>query len=135
MQQTPSNHNNKHLYNSIKSIIELSRENAIRSVNTAMVHAYFEIGYRIVENEQAGEKRAGYAKETLKTLSKALTKEFGRGYSVDNLELMRSFYMEYQKSYTVSRISAKKILRQFPRQRLGFPKHHSSSAGHITCNC
>lgn len=106
MQQTPGN--NKHLYDSIKSIIESSRKNAVRSVNTAMVHAYFEIGYKIVENEQAGEKRAEYAKETLKTLSKALTKEFGRGYSVDNLELMRSFYIEYQKSYTASRISTKK---------------------------
>jgi len=59
----------------------------------------------IVEHEQKGAKRAVYAKETLKLLSQKLTDEFGRGYSVDNLELMRKSYIVYSKSETPSRKS------------------------------
>jgi hypothetical protein len=50
---------------------------------------------RIVEDEQSGKQRAEYGKETLKQLSIELTKEFGRGYSLRNLENMRKFYLTY----------------------------------------
>jgi Uncharacterized conserved protein len=74
-----------------------------------MVRTYFEIGRRIVEYEQAGERRAKYARETLKRLSKSLTSEFGKGYSVDNLELMRLFYLEYRRrAKTIAPTSSKK---------------------------
>lgn len=51
----------------------------------------------IVEDEQSGKRRAGYAQETIKKLSLSLNKEFGKGYSEDNLLLMRKFYLTYQK--------------------------------------
>lgn len=68
-----------------------------------MLLTYFEIGNIIVKDEQNGNERAGYAKEVLKNLSKNLTKEFGRGYSVNNLQWMRKFFITYQKYETPSR--------------------------------
>ena len=61
-----------------------------------MTLTYFLIGRYIVEDEQQGEQRAGYAQETLKFLSAELNRTYGRGYSVDNLENMRRFYLAYQ---------------------------------------
>ncbi len=58
---------------------------------------YFQIGEIIVEDEQSGRDRAEYSKETLKNLSKKLSEDFGRGYSVDNLQWMRKFYLIFQK--------------------------------------
>ena len=55
----------------------------------------FEIGRRIVEHEQKGESRAEYGQELLRTLSAQLTEEFGKGFSVSNLQMMRKFYLEY----------------------------------------
>lgn len=93
------------LFNSVKNLIEESRRSIVRQVNTAMVFTYYHIGKMIIDDEQDGSERATYAKQTLKLLSTSLTNEFGRGYSVDNLESMRLFYIEYGNSETVSRIS------------------------------
>ena len=68
-----------------------------------MTQTYFQIGKRIVEEEQGGESRAEYGKSLLKLLSVQLSNEFGKGFSVDNLENMRRFYLAFQKSETVSR--------------------------------
>ena len=57
------------------------------------VYAYYEIGRKIVEEEQNGENRAAYGRQLLKELSKFLTKNYGKGYSAENLKLMRRFYM------------------------------------------
>jgi len=43
-----------------------------------------------------------------------LTTEFGKGYSVDNLERNRKFYLLWSKSATVSRISGKQIVKTLP---------------------
>jgi len=67
-----------------------------------MLITYFEIGRMIVEDELKVKSKATYAKEVLKGLSVDLTKEFGRGYSVDNLQWMRKFYVTYQKYETPS---------------------------------
>ena len=67
-----------------------------------MTKTYFLIGKRIVEEEQDGNKRAEYGKKLMKTLSEKLTKEFGRGFSQRNLEQMRTFYLRYSISQTVS---------------------------------
>jgi predicted nuclease of restriction endonuclease-like (RecB) superfamily len=93
------------LFNAVKSFIEESRNAIAKQVNTATVFTYCYVGKMIVEDEQGGLERASYAKQTLKILSASLTKEFGRGYSVDNLESMRMFYIEYGNSETLSRIS------------------------------
>ncbi len=68
-----------------------------------MTQTYWEIGKRIVEEEQDGENHAKYGKALLKNLSVELTKEFGKGYSEDNLRNMRRFYKTFQKSETLSR--------------------------------
>jgi predicted nuclease of restriction endonuclease-like (RecB) superfamily len=69
-----------------------------------MIEAYWQIGRRIVEQEQQGETRAAYGEQVLKELSKALTAEFGKGFSSSNLRNFRQFYLTYpneQICYTV----------------------------------
>src|SRR5690606_17608438 len=69
-----------------------------------MVYTYFEIGRIIVEEEQSGKDRAEYGKQILKGLSKQLTNEFGKGFSVENLDRMRKFYRAYSISSSLMRI-------------------------------
>lgn len=56
----------------------------------------------IVEEEQNGRGRAEYGQSLLQDLSKVLTTEFGKGFSVTNIQQMRNFYLVYQKQQTVS---------------------------------
>jgi len=93
---------NQNLSNEVKELIAASKNNIIRSVNTTMVYTYFEIGRLIVEHIQKGEDKASYGKQVLKSLSKQLTKEFGKGFSTTNLEQMRTFFEVYSKSQTLS---------------------------------
>ena len=97
----------KEVFSQIKSLLINARNSVVQAVNTTMVHTYFEIGRIIIENEQDGKERAEYNKQTLKKLSKQLTAEFGKGFSVQNLEYMRRFYATYQKSQRVSGILQK----------------------------
>ncbi|WPU97529.1 PDDEXK nuclease domain-containing protein [Mucilaginibacter sp. cycad4] len=90
------------LFENIKSVIADTQLAVVRNINQAMVIAYFQIGRMIVEDEQQGKQRADYAKETLLRLSIALNDEFGRGYSVSNLEYMRSFYVTYRNRISQS---------------------------------
>ncbi|MEP7319029.1 MAG: PDDEXK nuclease domain-containing protein [Panacibacter sp.] len=91
------------LFKNIKALIGVSHQEIVLSVNSKMVETYYKVGGLIIEFEQQGEKRARYAANTLKHLSVKLTKEFGKGFSVDNLENMRKFYLAYKKSETLSR--------------------------------
>ena len=77
----------------IKTIIEQGRRQAYASVNEAMINTYWQIGRRIVEQEQQGSGRAGYGKELLKTLSAELTHEYGGGFSERYLAYFRKFYL------------------------------------------
>jgi len=61
-----------------------------------MVYSYFEVGRKIVEEEQTGENRAQYGQYILKELAQYLTKNFGKGFSVTNLKQMRQFYLVYE---------------------------------------
>lgn len=76
--------NNK-FYAQIIDLLQSARKKVVRTINQTMVETYFEIGKRIVEEEQDGKERAEYGKEVIKNLSKILTKEFGKGFSVRNL--------------------------------------------------
>ncbi len=87
----------KELLENIKLVIKKSKERVFQQINHTMVYVYYEIGRQIVESEQNGKERAGYAKETIKHLSEQLTEEFGRGFSMTNLEQMRKFYIAYSK--------------------------------------
>ncbi|MDO9338927.1 MAG: PDDEXK nuclease domain-containing protein [Bacteroidales bacterium] len=86
------------LYSKIAGLLQASRQNVVRVVNQTMVYTYFEIGRMIVEDEQQGKNRAEYGKQVLKELSKRLTIDFGKGFSVENLDRMRFFYKTYSLS-------------------------------------
>jgi hypothetical protein len=87
---------NKSLLESIKFLIGQSRNDIVLRVDKVMCHTYFFIGRHIVEDEQKGLIRAGYSDETLKYLSKELTRQFGRGFSARNLANMNKFYITYR---------------------------------------
>ncbi len=89
-------------YSRISEVLKSAQSNVLQAVNTAMVNAYFEIGRLIVEEEQNGRERAEYGKQILKELSVKLTKEFGAGFSVTNLQQMKNFYIIYKKQQTLS---------------------------------
>jgi hypothetical protein len=97
------------LVGGISELLEAARRASARTVNALMTATYWEVGRRIVEFEQGGEKRAEYGKALLKRLADDLTQRFGRGFSSDNLENMRLFYgacSAKQISETLSRKSA-----------------------------
>ncbi|MBK1791486.1 PDDEXK nuclease domain-containing protein [Persicirhabdus sediminis] len=87
----------KPFFSEIRQILDQARQRAAQTVNTAMVEAYWLIGKRIVEEEQSGSAQADYGKETVKQLSKYLSNELGKGFSVANLWNMRQFYLTYDK--------------------------------------
>lgn len=83
------------IYDRIRKIIEDTRGNIARAINTEMVVAYWQIGREIVEEEQRGKSRAGYGEAILKKLSCKLTANFGKGFDDSNLWNMRKFYQTY----------------------------------------
>lgn len=86
----------------IKNILNTARSNVARQVNSELLNTYWNIGRIICEYEQSVPDRADYGKQTLKVLSKALTEEFGKGFSRSNLQNMRQFYLSYEKCQTLS---------------------------------
>lgn len=80
----------------IKQLLTEARKGIVRQVNTTMLNTYFEIGRRIVEQEQHGKDEANYGEYILVRLSESLSGSFGKGFSKRNLELMRQFYLTYR---------------------------------------
>jgi predicted nuclease of restriction endonuclease-like (RecB) superfamily len=80
------------LHARVAAILEQARGAVARTINTAMVQAYWHVGREIVEVEQSGEQRAGYGDEVIKNLSKQLVRSFGKGFSVSGLKRMRQFF-------------------------------------------
>jgi len=99
---------NADFYNKVVDLLKEAKKSVVRTINRTMVYTYFEIGRIIVEEEQIGKTRAEYGKQILIGLSERLTKEFSKGFSVDNLENMRRFYVAYSISETASRKSNNK---------------------------
>lgn len=95
---------NNSIYTRIKTILETARTNISRTVNTTQVIANWLIGREIVEEDQQGKKRAVYGKQEVEELSNKLQKEFGSGYSVQNLFYMRQFYLVYPKLIVINEI-------------------------------
>ncbi len=97
---------NLDFYNKIAELLKDARSKVVQTVNKTMVYTYFEIGRTIVEEEQKGKERAEYGKKLLKGLPTKLTNEFGKGFSVTNLQQMKNFYNVYGKQQTLSVKSA-----------------------------
>jgi len=95
---------NNHIdfYNRVSNLLKEARESVVRTVNNTMVFTYLEIGRMIVNEEQNGKQRAEYGKQIIKELSSRLSTEFGKGFSVTNLQQMKNFYNIYGKQQTVS---------------------------------
>ena len=81
---------NDSFINDIKALINEAHQHVVRSVNTVMVITYWEIGRRIVEEEQNGSNRAEYGKYIIESLSK-----FGKGFGETNLKYFRQFYLAF----------------------------------------
>ena len=96
MKKTDLLKSNDALFGKISNLLNEARKYIVISINHTIVLTYFEIGRLIVEEEQEGKERAEYGKSVLKELSQRLTKKFGKGYSVYNLERMRKFYFTYK---------------------------------------
>lgn len=79
----------------IKNIINAGQQEAYGAASKAMVLTYWNVGKRIVEQEQAGKEHAEYGKKLLVALSDELTKEYGNGYSERNLRYFRKFYQYF----------------------------------------
>lgn len=87
---------NEGLFEEIKQLLFSARSQVLAQVNSTMVRTYFEIGRRIVEDEQRSSSRSDYyADRVVDNLSERLTREFGKGFSRSNLFNMRSFYLAY----------------------------------------
>jgi hypothetical protein len=90
-----ASHRELELFKRVAEIIESARGRVARSVNSAMVQAYWLIGREIVEIEQQGKKRAGYGDRIIQGLAAKLTAEFGSGYSIRSVRRIRQFYLTY----------------------------------------
>ena len=77
----------------IVQLLNAARLAAVRNVNALMTASYWEIGRRIVEAEQKGKRRARYGEQLIERLSLDLTRQFGRGFSRQNLQQMRQFFL------------------------------------------
>jgi predicted nuclease of restriction endonuclease-like (RecB) superfamily len=125
------------LVGGIGELLAAARRTSARAVNAFITATYWEIGRRIVEFEQGGEKRAEYGEELLKRLAQDLTVQFGRGFSRRSLQDMRSFYLSFSSEsiwqtlsaksgdaairQTVSAKSGDALIRQTPSAGLALP--------------
>ena len=79
----------------IKHIVNSAREYSYRAANLMQVASNWLLGWRIVEQEQHGERRAEYGKRVIEQASKVLTEEFGKGFSETTLRAYRQFYQTF----------------------------------------
>ena len=116
------------LYDGIRSLVLSARRSAARGVDLLQVYTNYEIGRRIVEQEQQGADRAQYGKELLNELAARLTGEFGNGFSVSNLRYMRQFYLAYPERIAPIRQTVSGEFPAFPiAQTLIAPIHQTLS--------
>ena len=83
------------LADKIENLVIEARKKVTSVANTAQVYTYYEVDRYIIEDEQGGKVRAEYGKGVLKRVSERLTERLGKGWSEENLRLMRKFYTLY----------------------------------------
>jgi hypothetical protein len=79
----------------IRQIIITARTNAVRSVDFCRVQMYWNLGKRILEEEQQGKARADYGTYLIRNLAKEIEPEYGSGFGERQLKFCRQFYREY----------------------------------------
>ena len=91
---------NEKFYNEIKNILNIARNKVYKTANFVMVEAYWNIGKSIIE-EQGGNEKAEYGAGLIKELSKQMTQDFGKGFTVTNLKYMRQFYLMFPNGHAL----------------------------------
>ena len=91
--QGNSLNNSSNLIDELREIIEKGRKQAYSAVNQAVIVTYWNIGRRIVEEEQSGNTRANYGKQLINQLAEKLSMEYGNNYSARRLRDYRQFYL------------------------------------------
>lgn len=89
------------LYERVSSHLYQAKSNVVRSIDTELLVAYWNIGKEIVEEEQNGSVRAEYGQTLILQLSKRLINEFGKGYGKSTLNDIRKFYLTYSKDSNI----------------------------------
>ena len=84
------------LLSDVRSIVEQGLQRAYQGVNVVMVKTYWQVGRRIVEEEQQGEKRAEYGKQIISLLSEDLSKSYSKGFTARDLRSYRQFYLSFK---------------------------------------
>jgi predicted nuclease of restriction endonuclease-like (RecB) superfamily len=110
------------LFGRIGEILDQSRANVVRSVNSQMVLAYWHIGREIIQVLQGGDDRAVYGRKVLESLSQRLGRRYGRGFSVTNFRYFRLFYQAYADRTPEIRHKPCDELPAAPRET----KHHKA---------
>lgn len=90
--------NEQDFINDIKTLLSHARSTIARQINITMLNTYYEMGKRIVEQEQKGNVQAKYGDYLLSQLSESLSASYGKGFSKRNLELIRQFYLTYRNT-------------------------------------
>ena len=85
----------KIFYEKIIKIIQETKNKIYSSANTLMVHAYWNIGKTIIEEEQQGKEKAEYGKKIVESLAERLKASGEKGFDKSNLWMMRQFYLTY----------------------------------------
>jgi len=122
------------LYQRIRQILESARTNVARSVNSTQVVANWLVGREIVEEEQRGDRKAGYGQKLIVRLSERLERDFGVGYSATNLKLFRQFFLTYPDLLT-NRIGHTVRDQLAPSEtRLPAIQDDAGEIGHTVCD-
>jgi predicted nuclease of restriction endonuclease-like (RecB) superfamily len=107
----------------VSELLEAARRASARTVNAFMTATYWEVGRRIVEHEQGGQRRAEYGRELIERLSADLTRRFGRGFGQRNVECMRQFFLAFPTSSIQARLSQFKIPQTLSAESGGRPSN------------
>ncbi len=107
------------LFDRVVQILEQARSNVVQSVNTNMVMAYLLIGREIVVEIQGGKERAVYGKQVMETLSLQLTKRYGAGFSITNLQYFRKFYLTWPDRLSIQHPPGVELVKQQKSHLIG----------------
>lgn len=120
----------------IKAILAQAKNQSYKSVNSIMIQAYWLVGWRIIEQEQQGKKRAGYGEKIIENLSKSLNDELGSGMSEAHLKNCRQFFLtfsEKQICYTLCSELSWSHLRLIMRLDTEKERNYYPTIGIIFC--
>ena len=89
----------------VHKILDDAKNKTYAAANNIMTYAYWNVGKRIIEQEQKGDSKARYGSYLVKRLSQELSEEYGIGFSVANIRNCRQLYLTFPKeSYGYSLI-------------------------------